>query len=110
MRSLIRKKPITASYCDDCPDRFLCTDLCKEAERYVNQDHVKLKEVTVSNLLYATSKWPYPETGKEKLSPREKAVLIMVSHGVPKPEIMKVLHISPKLLTDYLHRARRKLR
>jgi len=35
------------SLCSECPRRNICTELCEEAEKYVNQDYVELQETLI---------------------------------------------------------------
>ena len=33
--------------CQECPEKPTCTELCLEAEAYVDQDHVSQRELTI---------------------------------------------------------------
>ena len=37
--------------CSKCLKRETCVELCPKAERYVNQDHVKMRELVSSNIV-----------------------------------------------------------
>lgn len=43
LASVVRKEEI-GNVCETCPHRLTCVELCPDALRFINQDHVKMKE------------------------------------------------------------------
>ena len=74
------------SMCGKCNQKDECKELCQAAEWYVNQDHVKLKEITVSDIVDSiSSPWP----GMKNLKPGDlkKIIIILDGDGLSNAEI-----------------------
>ena len=77
------------SICTECKKRSTCQELCQEAEEYVNQDYVSLKEVPVSNSFLDTLPSHQMFRPKNKYTSSELKAFILILHkdGLKNTEI-----------------------
>ncbi|MEA1876961.1 MAG: helix-turn-helix domain-containing protein [Bacteroidota bacterium] len=69
--------------CKTCDKRDTCEELCKRAERYVNQNHVVLKEVILNSVdIFSES----VEYGLERYT--KKSIISLYKDGMDADEIM----------------------
>lgn len=103
--------------CAKCEKRDICTELCEKAEKYADQDAVKMKHPTIENAdIYDASiaiKPSYSPIRKEWLSimsKREKEVIKMrYEDGLTFNQIAEKLKISTSSVRSYLNRVISKL-
>lgn len=98
--------------CRQCDKFATCTTLCPEAERYVNQDYVPLKEVllpqsTLESLPAGISVWE-GKPNKPILTKREAQVFTALLQGKTREEIAEMLGITRENLKQIIRRIRRK--
>ena len=77
--------------CRECPERYTCSELCKEAEEYVNQDSGQ-----------------YHQAGELRFTPTEKRILNMLMLGHTRKSIRKELRIVPSTLRRHIANLRKK--
>jgi len=97
--------------CQECSKKPTCTKLCKEAEEYVNQDHVDWMDLNESIYTHGEELRVYdPNTGVDKplLSPREKEILYALASGLTRQEIAEKLKISRANVRVHIGNMRKK--
>ena len=82
--------------CQDCPDRNSCLKLCSEAEVYVDQDCIKLREKTIGLPVYSQHIDGGPS--HTPLTEREKDILRLLGMGIPREKICRDLNMTPGAL------------
>jgi DNA-binding CsgD family transcriptional regulator len=103
------------SLCKTCDKRDSCHSLCPEAETYVNQDWVNLRELTVGLVPeYTNSNIDIEEQELASVinafqgKPREKQVVMLLEYGLSRSKIAQVLGITRNNLRVIMHRIAKK--
>jgi DNA-binding NarL/FixJ family response regulator len=93
--------------CKDCDKRLTCVELCEDAEAFVDQDYVSLKEKTIDPLqaLYFQHGWPEV---REKLTKREEQIVRLLTIGMKREEICKTLSITMPNCENIISRLKKK--
>ncbi len=99
--------------CTDCKKRNDCAALCKEAEKYVNQDWIGQRETLMPNFdQYVDSRVdlkPWPELPEKSfLTKREKEVVSRLLDGKSRNKIAQELNITRENLKKIIQSIRRK--
>lgn len=94
--------------CEKCHLRESCTSLCETAEQYADQDRVpqrrnvivltdiKLNQKDIPSSLYLTTK--------------EKEIVFLLSRGLHRQDICRLLNISKNALRCHIKNMRRKIK
>lgn len=98
--------------CNECDKKDICSELCPDAEEYVNQDYVPRTEKTIP--LSSLDKLPFgirtwsdsPE--KSIFSKREQQVIGAIVRGMTRQEIAEHLGITMKNLREIIRRMRKR--
>ena len=77
--------------CRECPERYTCSELCKEAEEYANQDSGQ-----------------YHHASELHFTPTEKRILNMLMSGKSHLFMCKKLRMSSINLRKHISRLRKK--
>jgi len=88
--------------CETCDKREYCSELCPEAEAYVNQDYVSQRELTVPNLEYLIDygvirvnlEDEHKHEKPTKITPTEKKILTLLKYNVSRDEICDILNMT----------------
>ena len=91
--------------CQDCDKRDRCTELCKEAEEYANQDYVCQKELTIG---LPKLKEPLELFSNVYLTKREKEIVTLLGRGLNRADVCQVLNITRSALRINIYRLRKK--
>ena len=91
--------------CQECSEKPTCTELCPEAEAYVNQDHVSQRELTIG--LPRQGKLP-DLVSNTHLTKKEKEIVTLLGKGLNRSDICQVLDISRVALRNSIKRMRKK--
>lgn len=111
--------------CEECSKRPTCIKLCKEAEEYANQDHIKrTEEIRVPDpdifsnedaIEWSTLPDPtmidFTATKFDILSPRQRQVIdLFINYNLTQNQIASTLGLSRIMIRTYYSRALKKLR
>ena len=116
--------------CQDCTKRDTCTELCEDAEKYVNRDHVSQKEIIVSRIPESKGKNlpidnAYYHAGANDLSSyftesqvelsfltplQNKCLHLFYFEGLTYAEIAQRVNCRVKVVDHCIYNARRKIR
>ena len=91
--------------CQECSEKPTCTELCLEAEAYVDQDHVSQRELTIG--LPRQGKLP-DLVSNTHLTKKEKEIVTLLGKGLNRSDICQVLDISRVALRNSIKRMRKK--
>jgi len=91
--------------CQDCPTYNSCLKLCPEAEVYVDQDYVGLRELPIGLPMYGEMPEPISNIPLTKM---EKKILTLIGQGLNRSEVCKLLKISRHNLRERLFRLPKK--
>ena len=80
--------------CDDCPERNTCTELCRPARKYVDQDVVKQRELPVG--LPKSQGFSWPESTKSK---KELISLMYFVDKLSQAQIVEKLGVSKQYVS-----------
>jgi len=90
--------------CQECSKKSECVELCTEAELYVDQDSVSLREKTLSDPEFSEPiQWP----SNTHLTPREIEILTLLGRGLNRADVCQVLGISRHNLRECIRRLRK---
>ena len=92
--------------CQECTKRTDCTELCEEAEGYVNQDYQNQVELTVG----LKPEGEFPVGSSVYLTDTERAVLTLLGKGLTRADVCQVLDITRGALRFHLSNLRKKAR
>ncbi len=93
--------------CRECDKRDNnCTQLCDDAEVFVNQDYKGQRELPIGLPLYMAAEWP--DMIKPVLTKREITIVTMMSRGLERSDVAKILGITRETLRKALQRLRGK--
>jgi DNA-binding CsgD family transcriptional regulator len=95
--------------CQDCPTRNSCLKLCREAEDYVGQDYVPLRELRIGLPMYGGNMSDYEAGTGWYLSDREKRLVRLMGIGLSRKEITEMLGMSRESLRQAIFRIRHKV-
>ena len=100
----------TFTLCQRCSKKLdgSCAELCPEAEEFVNQDYVALRELPVADLEYETKEFPEP-IEVIHFTKTENKIQILQEKNLSSLQISYLLNITRKNLTWHLFNIRRKL-
>lgn len=93
--------------CNECPNKPLCSSLCPLAEIYADQDWVGLKEIAIGIPSFGSSELDDKLIRRylyklDKL-PRKEQVRTLISKGLSREDISKLLGITKKTLRNYVY-------
>jgi len=91
--------------CNECKKRPDCTQLCKKAEKYADQDNVEQEEFNIGEPKYFKTSWPEVS---ERLTKRELQILRLLLAQINKNEICEVLKITKGNLFVHISNIRKK--
>ena len=103
------------NFCLKCKLRDSCTQLCKEAEDYINQDYVGRREGyflegDVSEVFENIPPQDWPELKENThLTPREREILTLLGRGLNRADVCQVLKITRHTLREHIKNFRKKL-
>jgi DNA-binding NarL/FixJ family response regulator len=97
-------------FCQECPKRPFCSNLCPEALAYSNQDQRPRREFfTLSEAKYSPLALDFDETPAPPfLSKTESKILMLLKKGFTREETCEILEISRNCLRSHLNRIRAK--
>jgi len=97
-------KSLIKGLCARCSKRPICTKLCKEALRYVNQDYTCLKELPIC--------WPEPRkleiSGTTYLTTREREIVTLLGKDLTRADVCQLLNMTRHTLRNHLYNLRKK--
>ncbi len=80
-------------FCQTCPQKAFCSQLCPEAEAYVSQDHQTAREFfSFPGAKYIAR--PEPHQKFASLSKTEWKILALFKKGFTREEVCAILEIS----------------
>lgn len=85
------RKEVLKMLCDTCGRQEFCSELCKEAENFANQDQPN-----------------YHKPGDFHFTPSEKSILMLLMGGKTRQQIAKRLKLSKDSLRHHLCNLRKK--
>jgi DNA-binding NarL/FixJ family response regulator len=94
-------------YCQECPKKAYCSDLCPEARAYANQDCLTRREYFSFPEAQYSSHDEILET-LPKLSKTEWKIVTLLKKGLTRREACEILGISRQNLRNVLLRIKRK--
>ena len=97
--------------CETCEKRESCSELCPEAESYVNQDYVALTElpIPIENIEHGKIEWPENKGGLTIcLSKTEDKISKMLKKEFSPQEISYLLDISIQTVYNNICSLRKK--
>lgn len=89
--------------CSKCHKRNTCTELCEEAEKYVNQDYVELKEILIDKPI------SYIESPPQNITKSNQEIIIRAYFVSRKTQIQiaKILDVSQSYVSKVVKRHRK---
>jgi DNA-binding CsgD family transcriptional regulator len=96
-------------FCQECPKKPFCSELCPEAILFSDQDQSSQKEFLLGEIKYSNpANHPIPPPEDSQISKTEKKILMLLAMGMDRREISKLLDISRNNLRVRLHGLKRK--
>lgn len=96
-------------FCDKCPTKSICSQLCPEAELYVNQDNVPLREGVRLGLPRHGKLWDGVNT-PIRLTEKQAEIIALRLQGFTVNEIMERLKITRRAFDHLTAAVREKIR
>ena len=94
-------------FCQTCPQKPFCSQLCPEAEAYVRQDHQTAREFfSFPEARY--SSLPDLPQNLPSLSKRERKIVTLLKKNCTRGEICELLDLSRQNLRNSILKIRRK--
>ena len=96
-------------FCDKCPTKSICSQLCPEAELYVKQDNVPHKdELLLGYSLYAR---PWPDIPSPvRLTEKQAQVIALLLQGYSRKDVQAKLGYTDNYFRQILNDVRIKIR
>ncbi len=96
-------------FCQECPKKSFCSELCPEARLYAAQDETRRQEVLIGQIKYSNPEnLPISPPDFAKLTKTEKKILTLLGMGLNRKEVSKLLAISRENLRVRLFGLKRK--
>ena len=95
--------------CETCEKREYCSELCPEAEAYVNQDYISLSELPtqIENIEHGKIEWP-EKIKTIILTETEKKILTLLNKNLSRQEISYLLNIKTDSIRVHIYNLRKK--
>jgi len=96
-------------FCQECPKKPFCSELCPEAHLYAAQDETHRQELLIGPIKYSNPEnLPISPPDLAKLTKTEKKILTLLGMGLNRREVSKLLAISRENLRVRLFELKRK--